>query len=257
VFAVEGLTKAFGGLTAVNELTMSVGDHEKVGLIGPNGAGKTTAFNAMTGFTKPTSGRVVFNGENIAGLSAHSVAEKGVVRTFQLTSVFGDFTVLENIMVGSHLHPKTGFWEALLHTRGSREKQKQVMSKAMAVAEFAGLADLADKRANVLSHGQKRILGIAVALAAEPKLLLLDEPLTGMNAREVTAAMELIEKIWATKASILLIEHNMRAAMSLCERVVVLNFGKKIAEGTPAEIQANEEVIQAYLGVGKSAIASQ
>lgn len=253
MFEIKGLTKYFGGLVALDNLDMTVNQGEKVGLIGPNGAGKTTCFNLITGLLRPTAGEVLFEGSHITGLSPNEVAKRGIVRTFQLTSVFPNFTVLENIAAGRFLHPKTGFWEGFLHTPSSRKKEEQVLSKSLEIAKFVGLEHVKDAPAQSLPHGYKRKLGIAIALAAEPKLLLLDEPLSGMHAGEVTEAMSLINKISETGIAILLIEHNMRGVMSLCQRIVAINFGKKIAEGTPQEIQKNEELIQAYLGVGTHA----
>ena len=250
---IRGLTRYFGGLAAVSELDLSVDQGDMVGLIGPNGAGKTTAFNLITGFLRPTRGRILFDGRDIAGQKPHSIAEKGIVRTFQATSIFPDFTVLQNVLAACHLKPKVGFWEAALHTPSSHKKEEYILNRALEIIQFVGLDGVRDTPARSLPHGHKRILGIAIALAAEPKLLLLDEPLSGMNAGEVAEAIELVNKIWEKGTTILLIEHNMRAAMSLCQRIAVLNFGRKIAEGSPEEIKENEEVIQAYLGAGKHA----
>jgi branched-chain amino acid transport system ATP-binding protein len=247
---IKGLTKYFGGVAAVSELDMSVNAGELVGLIGPNGAGKTTAFNLVTGFIRPTKGRIVFDGKDITGQKPHSIAEKGIVRTFQATSLFPYLTVLQNIIAACHLRPKIGFWEATLHTSSSHRKEEHSLGRALEITQFVGLDSVKDIPAQSLPHGHKRILGIAIALAAEPKLLLLDEPLSGMNAEEVAGAVALINRIWQRGTTVLLIEHNMRAAMSLCQRIVVLNFGKKIAEGPPQEIRENKEVIQAYLGAG-------
>lgn len=250
---IKGLTKYFGGVAAVSELDMSVNAGELVGLIGPNGAGKTTAFNLVTGFIRPTKGRIMFDGKDVTGQKPHSIAEKGIVRTFQATSLFPDFTVRQNIVTACHLKPKIGFWEATLHTSSSHRKEEHSLGRALEIIQFVGLDSVKDIPAQSLPHGHKRILGIAIALAAEPKLLLLDEPLSGMNAEEVAGAVALINRIWQRGTTVLLIEHNMRAAMSLCQRIVVLNFGKKIAEGPPQEIRENKEVIQAYLGAGEHA----
>jgi branched-chain amino acid transport system ATP-binding protein len=245
---VKGLSKDFGGLSAVNELDLHINAGELVGLIGPNGAGKTTTFDLLTGFLRPTQGKIIFNGANIVGQKPHSIAKKGIVRTFQATSLFPDFAVMKNILAASHLKTKVGFWKSIFRIFSNRGIKEINFNRALEILQFLGLEDVKDMPARSLPHGYKRILGIAIALAAEPKLLLLDEPLSGMNAGEVTEAMAFINKIWQRGATILLIEHNMRAAMSLCERIIVLNFGRKIAEGLPEEIKEKKEVIQAYLG---------
>lgn len=247
---IRGLTKQFGGVSAVNDLDFSVRDGDLAGLIGPNGAGKTTVFNLVTGFLRPTKGKITFEGWDITDDKPHSIAKRGIIRTFQAASVFPDFTVLQNIIAACYLKPKIGFWEAALHASSSRKKEEHILSRALEITQFMGLYEVKDVAAQSLPHGPKRILGIAIALAAEPKLLLLDEPLSGMNAEEVAEAIALIKNIWQRGTTILLIEHNMRAAMSLCQRIVVLNFGKKIAEGPPEEITKNKDVIQAYLGAG-------
>ena len=247
---IEGLTKYFGGLAAVSELDMSVNSGDIAGLIGPNGAGKTTVFNLVTGFLRPTKGRVTFEGKDITAKKPHSIADKGMVRTFQATNIFADFTVLKNIVLACHLKPKIGLWETVLHTRSSQHKEKDILQRSQKILGMVGMEAMADITAGTLAHGHKRLLGIAIALAAEPKLLLLDEPLSGMNAEEVSETMRVINRLWQSGITILLIEHNMRAAMNLCQRIVVLNFGKKIAEGSPEEIKGNNDVIQAYLGAG-------
>lgn len=251
---VRGLTKNFGGLTAVNDLDMDIAEGELLGLIGPNGAGKTTVFNLITGFVSPTKGKVVFRSRDLTGMSTHAVAKAGVARTFQMSNIFRSLSVLENVMAGAHLDAHISFWESLFHTPSARRKSLRVRAQAEEILEFVGLGQSRDMAAAVLPHGHKRTLGIAIALAARPQLLLLDEPLSGMNAQEVDQAMALIRKIWKSGTTILLIEHNMRAAMALSQRITVLEMGKKIAEGTPAEIKANDRVIQAYLGA-KSRVA--
>jgi branched-chain amino acid transport system ATP-binding protein len=245
---VEGLTKRFGGLQAVSSLDMGVESGEIVGLIGPNGAGKTTVFNLLTGAHRPTIGRVVFHDKDVTGWKPHSVAALGMVRTFQITNIFSNFTVQENLALACNLKADISYWGSMLRTRRSRAKEKQVEQRCDEILETVGLQNVKTCAAGTLAHGHKNLLGIAIALAAEPKLLLLDEPLAGMNAHEVLEALDVIRKLWANGTSILLIEHNMNAAMALCERLVVISFGKKIAEGTPAEIRANKSVIEAYLG---------
>jgi branched-chain amino acid transport system ATP-binding protein len=250
---IEGLTKYFGGLSAVNDVDISMEPGDLLGLIGPNGAGKTTFFNLVTGYLRPTKGRVIFEGKDITKKKPHIVAARGIVRTFQATNIYPDFTVLENVVVACHLKPRVNFWETVLHTRGGRRKEADILKRSHEILGLVGLEYMANDVAGALAHGHKRILGIAIALAAEPKLLLLDEPFSGMNAEEVTEAMQLIRKISQSGMTILLIEHNMRAAMNLSKRIVVLNFGKKIAEGTPEEVRNNPEVIKAYLGAGEHA----
>lgn len=249
---IRGLTKQFGGLTAVNDLNLSIHEGDVVGLIGPNGAGKTTVFNLVTGFLRPTKGKITFEGSDITNDKPHSIAERGIIRTFQAVSLFPDFTVLQNIIAACYLKPKVGFWEEVLHIPSSKRKMGQILSRALEITQFVELDEVRDMAAQSLPHGFKRKLGMAIALAAEPKLLLLDEPLSGMNAEEVVEAVALIEKIWQRGTTILLIEHNMKAVMSLCHRrIAVLNFGRKIAEGTPEEIGKNKDVIQAYLGASQ------
>jgi branched-chain amino acid transport system ATP-binding protein len=247
------LTKYFGGLAAVHEIDFTVNRGELVGLIGPNGAGKTTMFSLITGSLRPTRGKVVFDGKDITGQKPHAIAKVGVVRTFQATTLFSNYSVLENIIAGCHLKSEISLWEAALHTPGSRKNEKAILSRAVDIVHFVGLEACKDQPAGSLPHGHKRVLGIAVSMAADPQLLLLDEPLSGMNAEEVDRTVALIRRIWERGTTILLIEHNMRAAMNLCQRIVVLQMGKKIAEGTPEMIKANKDVIQAYLGSGKNA----
>lgn len=245
---IRGLTKHFGGLVALHHVDVSVNRGEILGLIGPNGAGKTTFFNLISGTLRPTQGRISFEGRDITGKRTHDIAKKGIVRTFQANNIYPDFTVLQNIVLACHLKPGVGFFQSVLHTGGSRRKEKDILDRSRSILELVGLRSMADITAQNLAHGHKRILGIALALAAEPKMLLLDEPLGGMNEGEVSETMGLIHRLWEKEVTIFLIEHNMRAAMNLCQRIVVLNFGRKIAEGPPEEIQGNKEVIQAYLG---------
>ncbi len=248
---INRLTKCFGGLTALNRLDLNIYKGEIMGLIGPNGAGKTTVFNIITGFLRPTAGKIVFEGEDITAKKPHLIAQKGIVRTFQANSIFPDFTVLENIMAGCYLKPKVGFWEAAFHLRSNRHKEEFIRSRALKIIEFMGLHSSRNMVARYLPHGHQRVLGIAIALAAEPQLLLLDEPFSGMNAEEVNNTKTLIHKIWQSGVTVLLIEHNMGAIMTLCQRIAVLNFGNKIAEGSPDEIGRNKDVIQAYLGTAE------
>ncbi|NLE10500.1 MAG: ABC transporter ATP-binding protein [Actinobacteria bacterium] len=245
---VEGLTKNFGGLTAVGSVDMGIRPGELVGLIGPNGAGKTTFFNLVTGYLRPSAGRVTFEGKNITGKKPHHVAGRGMVRSFQQDNVFAEFSALDNLIMAAHLHSGVSFWQSILKTPASRHREMDIRQKAEETLELVGIGDLADSPAGSLAHGHKRMLGIGLALMCQPKLLMLDEPLAGMNVSEVDDTLALVRKLWEGGLTILLIEHNMRAAMSVCERFFVLSFGRKIAEGTPDEIRSNPEVVKAYLG---------
>lgn len=250
---IRGLTKRFGGLTAVDGLDFEVMQGEILGLIGPNGAGKTTLFNLISGVLKPTQGKIFFKGKDITGLKTYQRAARGVVRTFQSDNLFPDMTVLENLLLAHHLYSKTGFWGALFNSSVSRRDRQDVRQKSMSILEYCGLGALKDELAKNLSHGHQRVLGVALALAATHELMLLDEPLTGMNPGEVTAMLTLIQDIRKNGRTLVLVEHNMRAIMSLCDRIVAINFGKKMAEGLPIEIQNNQDVIEAYLGAGEVA----
>jgi branched-chain amino acid transport system ATP-binding protein len=247
---IRGLTKFFGGLEAVSGIDMTVRAGQIMGLIGPNGAGKTTLFNLLTGVIRPTRGSVIFEGEDITGKKPHNVARKGMIRTFQATNIYPDFTVLDNIILSCHLRPGVGFFETVLHTKSGKRKDGEILERSLAILREVGLDGLAHVTARNLAHGHKRTLGIAAALACGPKLLMLDEPLSGMNGEEVTETMKLVTRLWEKGITILLIEHNMRATMSLCHRIVAISFGRKIAEGSPDEIKAHPEVVKAYLGAG-------
>lgn len=243
------LSKHFGGLAAVNHVNLTVHEGEIVGLIGPNGAGKTTCFNLLSGFLPPTAGRITFNGEGLAGLKPHQIVARGLVRTFQHTTLFHDMTVLENVLMGLHLSSRRGVGSFLFRPRAFA---KEELAQSARVLDFTGLSAQQHLPAKSLPHGYQRTLGIAMALASRPKLLMLDEPVTGMNLDESQHIMQLIKTIRDQGTTILLVEHNMRAVMSTCERIVVLSFGQKLAEGTPAEVASHPEVIAAYLGTGGS-----
>ena len=247
---LKGLTKYFGGLAAVSELDFSVEAGEIVGLIGPNGAGKTTVFNLISGVFAPTDGEIHFRGEEITGLRPDQVTKKGLARTFQSTILFELFPSVMNVVVGAHLHAGMNFFGTLFNTRGTRHKEQETLARVMDIINFLELGDWAMVPAQDLPHGHQRALGVAIALATEPKLLLLDEPVTGMNPEETAHMMDLIKKIRDERdLTIVLVEHDMKAVMGLCDRLSVLSFGKKLAEGTPEEIQNNKAVIEAYLGV--------
>jgi branched-chain amino acid transport system ATP-binding protein len=243
----NGLTKHFGGLAAVCQLDIYVNQGEMVGLIGPNGAGKTTVFNLITGVLRPTRGKVLFDGHDITGRKPHVIAKMGIGRTFQLASLFADFTVLENVVASFYLYPKSGFWEALFHTPAYRKKEEYILNQAEEVLQLVGLDKVKDELAKNLPHGHQKVLNVARALAVKPKLLLLDEPIAGMTRDEIVFSLGVFEKMRSQGITILLVEHNMEI-MSLCDRIIVLNFGNKIAEGSSEEVRQNGDVIQAYFG---------
>jgi branched-chain amino acid transport system ATP-binding protein len=245
---IRNLSKHFGGLAAVNDLDLDVLDSEILGLIGPNGAGKTTLFNVICGFHPPTTGKVIFNGEDVTGLRADQIAQRGIGRNFQASTLFMRLTAFENVCTGCHMSCKSGVLKQFLHTPAACKEEETIKQKAMEILEFMGLAPLKDELAQNLPHGHQRILGVCIALATNPKLLLLDEPVTGMNPGETLIMIDLIRQLRSRGITIVLVEHDMKAVMSLCDRIVVLNYGRKIAEGLPEEIMENKEVIEAYLG---------
>ncbi len=245
---VKGLTKYFGGLTAVNTLDLSVEKGEIVGLIGPNGAGKTTVFNLIMGTYSPNKGKIVFKGREITGQKSHVIVSQGLVRSFQRTVLFSEMTVLQNILLGFHLISETSFWKCMLNGRATRAGQERLLEKAVGIAEFMDLGQSKDQVAGNLPHGHQRMLGVAIALATNPELILMDEPVTGMNAEETDRMMNKIREIRERGVTTLVVEHDMRLVMNTCDRLCVLNFGSKIAEGPPSEICKHKEVIAAYLG---------
>jgi branched-chain amino acid transport system ATP-binding protein len=244
------LTKNFGGLSAVNSLDLYVEEGEILGLIGPNGAGKTTVFNLITGFLKPSYGQILFQGKDIVGKKPHNIAEIGIARTFQIAKLFPNFTVLQNLLAASHLFSKTNIWETIYRTSKFKKNEAEGLNQAIGNMRFLGLEPYKDEIAGTLPHAHQKLLAIGIALATKPKMLLLDEPLEGMNPKEVDKTLEAISEIRAGGVTTLLIEHNMRAVMRVCDRIVVLNFGQQIGNGTPEEIKQNKYVIEAYLGTG-------
>lgn len=244
---IKGLTKKFGGLMAVNQFDMYVNQGEIVGLIGPNGAGKTTLFNLITGIIKPTRGKVTFDGEDITAKKPHIVARRGIGRTFQLNPLFANFTVLQNVSASFHLHPKSSLLDIYFNTKTYCRNEAYILEQSLEILKLVGLDKVKDELANNLPHGYQKMLGIARALAVKPKLLLLDEPIAGMNPDEIEFTMTGIRKTRQQGTTIVVVEHNMRI-MNLCDRVVVINFGQRIAEGTPQEVRKNTGVIQAYFG---------
>ncbi|MDR0643659.1 MAG: ABC transporter ATP-binding protein [Treponema sp.] len=244
------VTMQFGGLTAVADFSVTVENNEIVGLIGPNGAGKTTVFNMITGVYTPTRGNIIFNGKNIGGKKPHAITETGIARTFQNIRLFSEMTVLENILVACNLREKPSLFEAVLHLPNYREREKKARVFALDLLESIGLKNNADDIAVSLPYGKQRRLEIARALATEPKLLLLDEPAAGMNPQESQELMDFIVNIKNRfNIAVLLIEHHMQVVMGICQRLYVLDYGLTIAQGTPDEIQKNQKVIDAYLGV--------
>jgi branched-chain amino acid transport system ATP-binding protein len=252
ILSVRRLTVKFGGLTAVNEVDLSIRRREIVSLIGPNGAGKTTLFNAITGFVKKSSGSVLFEGQEVGGLKPHEIAERGIIRTFQITSVFPNLSVLDNIRTAFHREGRESLLDVFFHTRRKQAVEKKTLDKACEVLDFVGLTEKKDATASNLPYGEQRVLEIAIALAAGPALILLDEPSAGLNDTETKVMKTLIARIRQQGITILLVEHDMKLVMGISDRIVVVNFGRGIASGTPEEIRRNPEVIRAYLGEAKT-----
>ena len=247
ILEVKELSKYFGGLAALSNLSLTIQEGEIRGIIGPNGAGKTTLFNVISGVYRPTSGQIFYmKRKRIDGLASSKIAEMGLVRTFQRTALYHKFTVLKNVIVARHLHIKENVFSIFAGTVKKMEQEN--VKKALEIVEFMGLGHQKNELATNLPHGHQRALGVALALACEPKILLLDEPLTGMTPTEKAHMIGLIKKVHQQGITILMVEHDMRSVMELCDYISVLDFGTLLVEGTPAEIQNNETVINAYLG---------
>ncbi|MDE1189072.1 MAG: ABC transporter ATP-binding protein [Pantoea sp.] len=249
MLAVQGLCKTFGGLKAVQDISFDIMPGELVGLIGPNGAGKTTCFNLITGFYKPDGGRVLFCGEEITGKAPHTLARRGLVRSFQKTNVLRALTAFENVLAGHYLAARQSLMDIFLPRAHVRHTEQKVRESAASIIDIMGLSHRINTPASVLSCGELRLLEVAVALAAKPRLLMLDEPAAGLNSQEARVFGQILQRLLGTHVeSMVIVEHNMHLMMEICRRLVVMNFGQKLTEGTPEAVQRHPQVIEAYLG---------
>jgi branched-chain amino acid transport system ATP-binding protein len=248
ILELRGLSKAFGRNQAVNSLDMVVEEGQIRGLIGPNGSGKTTVFNLISGFLRPSSGRIIYQGQDISNFPPHKVAGLGLSRTFQLTALFKELTVLQNVVMCSHLHCRTNLWQQFWRDKKTLRKEKATENSARALLEQMGIEEIAGELAGELPHGHAAALGIANALATEPKMILLDEPVGGMNPTETEQTMARIRNVRDQGVTLLLVEHDMRAVLRTCDEITCINFGTKICEGPPHSVCSHPEVIKAYLG---------
>ena len=248
MLVVNNVIKRFGGLVAIDDVSFQLNEGEIFGLIGPNGSGKTTMFNLITGFLNVTRGSITFQGENISGWSPDKIVAKGISRTFQITSILGDLTVEDNLRAALFGTIRTNLWQCLVRGSAYRNEERAADTRIAEVLEFIGLAHRRKELAKNISSAEQRKMMIGIALARKPKLLMLDEPAAGMTREEQQELIDMIRAIHESGTTILIIEHHMHVIMNVCQRIVVFNFGKKIAEGTPQEIQSNQDVVEAYLG---------